>query len=105
MASRAKQTPERDQVIRVRALCQLVRSQCSISPDARLFFAVFEQALLDAFTMKDSVHADKYRRKAHALCYQNAVMYLKSSIPHLSAMGIEPTWVRKKMVAIGLRLP
>jgi hypothetical protein len=105
MASRARQTPERDEVIKIRALCQLIKSQCSMSPDARLFFAIFEQALMDVFTMKTLVKSDKYRKKSRELCRQSAVLYLKSSIPHLATLGIEPTWVRKKMVALGLKLP
>ena len=80
----------------VRAVKKVVRVQVigncdETAPYQRLFLGVFEQALDDAIA-------------GHANCERStAIKYLDGEMPHLVALGIEPDWVKRIIVQIGLK--
>ena len=80
----------------VRAVKKLVRVQAigdckEAEPYQKLTLGVFEQALDDAIA-------------GHANCERStAIKYLDGEMPHLVALGIEPEWVKRIIVQIGLK--
>ena len=80
----------------VRAVKRVVRAQaigeCKESaPYQKLTLGVFEQALDDAIA-------------GHANCERStAIKYLDGEMPHLVALGIDPEWVKRIIVQIGLK--
>jgi hypothetical protein len=81
---------------RALALIKIIERQCPQSPSARLFFAVFAQAVQDAFILeqKDSNMPD----------IRSARRYLRGSMQHLDLLGIDSDWVRRKIKDAGLSI-
>ena len=70
-----------------KAVVAKIKKQVPDSPEGKLMFAIFQNATLDLFN------------KAHK---SSAVMYMKSDMPHLQAIGIEPVWVRRLFEQAGI---
>lgn len=78
---------------RAYALIKVVEKQCPKSPCASLHFAIFAQAVQDAFMSGDGTD---FRDKA------SGRRYLAGDMPHLEQVGIEPDWVKRKIKDAGL---
>ncbi len=65
-----------------RAIVAKIKHQCGKSAEEELMFAVFRMVVSD-------VMADPKRPYQ-----QSAERYMNGDMPHLSAMGIDPDWVR-----------
>lgn len=85
---------EHNQKLLLQAVVKRVRSQMvSETPESRLFFAVFEQAVFDYFSPCGAANKS------------SAYAYLASSMPHLWACGIDSSWVRVVFNRHGLPFP
>jgi hypothetical protein len=80
---------------RAYALIKVVEKQCPKSPCAKLYFAVFAQAVQDAFMSGDGTTS---RDKA------SGRRYLTEDMSHIEQLGIDPDWVKRKIKDAGLPL-
>ncbi len=72
---------------KARAIVNKVKKQIPSSPEARLMFAVFQSVVIDLFS------------KAH---HRSAAKYMRSNMPHLVMIDIDPEWVRRLFKQSGL---
>jgi len=70
-----------------KAVVSKIKKQVPDSAEAKLMFAVFATAVSDLFK--------KNQKKS-------AATYLKSDMPHLNRIGIEPSWVRLQFKIAGI---
>ena len=66
----------------VKAISKKISSQVDDSPEYKLMFAVFNGALIDMFSMTHTIR-------------DAACLYLSGDMPHLTAIGIDPDWVKR----------
>ena len=86
---------------KVKAVEMVVSHQIGESVEARLMYKIFSQALHDAFFVEKGKKG-KIATNYSEIIRQDAKRYLRSSMPHLVAIGIEPEWVRRLMKKAGL---
>ena len=74
-----------------------IQYQSPDCPEGKLFFAVFAQAVQDACSMPISDDPKKVTSDQ-----RSAIEYLLGDMPHISALGIDVSWVRRKMLECGI---
>ena len=79
----------------VRGVLDKVAKQVDDVPEYRLYFAVFAQTARDF--VSDPIRAGVKQK-------DEAREYLKGDLPHLSAIGIDPDWVRMLFKKAGVEL-
>jgi len=89
---------------KVKAVEKVVSHQIGESVETRLMYEIFSRALHDAFFVEKGKKGKKGKIATNysEIIRQDAKRYLRSSMPHLVAIGIEPEWVRRLMKKAGL---
>ena len=92
------------QAAKVRKVIARVQPQFPETPEAKLMYAIFEQALKDLvyrhLVIRGSVSAMdcKRRENARRLHNQNtAQQYVKSDMPHAEICDVDSDWIRRVM--------
>lgn len=86
---------------KIEACLKKLACQCHPLPEARLFFAVFQQAIRDYFN--NQIYFDY--RDHHNEQFFKSRRYLMTNLDYLDLVGIDPDYARFVFKRMGLSLP
>ena len=82
----------------VKAICAKVRKQIHpLTPESKLFFSVFELAMLDNYCTRIGSTANRTRSSCDITGEDalSAAKYLRAAEEHLPAIGLDPAWIAR----------
>ena len=92
----------------VKAICAKVRKQIHpLTPESKLFFSVFELAMLDNYCATVRSVSNRTASSAHITGEDrsSAEAYLQNAELHLPAIGIDPEWVARLVAETASKRP